>query len=285
MILLTGITGKVGGAAAGFLLHQGIPFRGLARDPEKAAGLEGPGVEILRGDLLDADDVQKATRGISSALLVTPNGRSQLEMERRFARIAADSGVGHLVKISTIRATPDTSATFPRIHHQSEEFIKSLGVRWSMLRANFFMQNFLMCAGSICANDEFSLPLGRTPLGMIDTRDVAEIAVRRLLDTGTESASHDISGPEWLNCDEVASRMSAVLGREIRYIDQDLSDFRALMERVIPDPWHVDALCRQFEENATRELVADAGDTTRLLGHAPRTLDSFLRDYSESFGG
>ena len=54
--------------------------------------------------MLNTDDMEKATTSISSALLLTPNGKRQLEAERTFVRAAADAGVGHLVKMSTIRA-------------------------------------------------------------------------------------------------------------------------------------------------------------------------------------
>ena len=95
MILLTGVTGQVGRITADILQDRGVEFRGLARDAEKAAQLRNQGMDVVQGDLLNAADMAAATRGITSALLVTPNGRQQLEMERVFAEAAANEGIGH----------------------------------------------------------------------------------------------------------------------------------------------------------------------------------------------
>jgi len=285
MILLTGVTGLVGRATAEFLLDRGVAFRGLARDAEKAAALSSRGMEWVQGDMLDAADMARATRGITSALLVTPNGQRQLEMERIFARAAADAGVRHLVKISTIRATADATAPFPRTHFQSGEFIKTLGMRWTLLRANFFLQNLLVYAPSISRTGTFTLPVGRIGIGMIDARDVSEIAARSLLDDGRESGGHDLSGPELLDFFAVAERMSSVLGREIRYIEQSAEEFRAFLEKIIPNPWQVNAMCALFAEIANQALGPVTDDAERLLGRKPRPLESFAADYARAFTG
>jgi len=284
MILVTGVTGLIGRAAAEFLLDRGVSFRGMARDAAKAADLSERGMEFIQGDMLAAADIGRAARGITSALLLTPNGRNQLEMERTFARAAAESGVLHLVKISTIRATEDARATFPRTHYQSEEYIKSMGLRWTMLRPNFFMQNLLAYAPAITRNGVFTMPVGKVGIGMIDARDVAEIAARSLLDSGPQSASHDLSGPELLDFFAVAQRMSAVLGRGIKYIEQSPADFRAFLETIIPDPWQVNAMCELFADIAHHPLGPPAEDTERLLGRKPRSIETFVTDYAGRFG-
>ena len=54
MILLTGITGNIGGATARALLAKGVRFRALVRDPGKAAAWADKGVELVQGDIEDA---------------------------------------------------------------------------------------------------------------------------------------------------------------------------------------------------------------------------------------
>lgn len=283
MILVSGVTGLIGRATAEYLLDQGVAFRGLGRDSSRAADLSGRGMEFVSGDMLSADDMAKATRGISSALLLTPNSKRQREAERTFVRAAAQAGVGHLVKISTIRATADARAPFPITHFQSEEFIKSTGMRWTMLRPNFFMQNLLAYAPAIAKTAAFTMPVGKVGIGMIDARDVAEIAARVLLTTDPASASHDLCGPELLDFYTVADRMSAVLGREIHYVEQSPDDFRAFLEKIIPDPWQVSAMCALFAEIANQPLGPPTDDAERLLGRKPRPLETFVADYAEKF--
>jgi len=283
MILITGVTGLIGRAAAEILLERGVKFRGLARDAQKAADLRARGMEFVQGDMLDAAGMAKAASGIRSTLLLTPNGQRQLEAELAFSRAAAEAGVEHLVKISTIRATADARAPFPRTHFQSEEFIKSLGMRWTMLRPNFFMQNLLAYAPAISKTGTFTMPVGRIGIGMIDARDVAEIVALKLLEAGLQSSSHDLCGPELLDFFDVADRMSAVLGRTTTYVEQSPADFRAFLEKIIPNPWQVNGMCELFADIAGQALGPPTDDAERLLGRKPRSIESFLTDYAKRF--
>lgn len=62
-ILVTGATGKVGSRLARRLAQRGDQVRALVRDGTRAAGLRGAGVELVEGDLLDADSLTAAVRG------------------------------------------------------------------------------------------------------------------------------------------------------------------------------------------------------------------------------
>ena len=54
MILLTGVTGKIGGETTRQLLARGAKLRALVRDAAKAADLKAAGVELVVGDIADA---------------------------------------------------------------------------------------------------------------------------------------------------------------------------------------------------------------------------------------
>ena len=127
MILLTGATGRVGSAAAKALARVNIPFRALVRDPDKAA-FDPDAAEIVQGDLNDPAIVEQALQGVSRALIVMGNHPDQAKLERQFASLAADGGVSHLVKVSSMEAAPDATATLPKNHYDTEQHIASLGV-------------------------------------------------------------------------------------------------------------------------------------------------------------
>jgi dihydroflavonol-4-reductase len=61
--LVTGATGKVGGAVARALLARGDSVSALVRDPGKAARLLPADVELLRGDVTDPPSVESAVAG------------------------------------------------------------------------------------------------------------------------------------------------------------------------------------------------------------------------------
>ena len=84
MILLTGVTGKIGGETAKQLITKGAKLRALVRDAAKAADLQAAGVELVVGDIADADTVRKALKGAGKAFLLLPNGEQQEANEKQF---------------------------------------------------------------------------------------------------------------------------------------------------------------------------------------------------------
>ncbi|HET9954526.1 MAG TPA: NAD-dependent epimerase/dehydratase family protein [Polyangiaceae bacterium] len=65
-ILVTGATGKVGSRLVKRLAQRGDHVRALVRDPARAAEIRGEGVELVKGDLLDADSLGAAVRGVEA---------------------------------------------------------------------------------------------------------------------------------------------------------------------------------------------------------------------------
>ena len=84
MILLTGATGKIGGETAKQLIAKGASLRALVRDEAKAAHLKEAGVELVVGDVADADSIKRALDGVEKAFLLLPNGEQQEANEKQF---------------------------------------------------------------------------------------------------------------------------------------------------------------------------------------------------------
>src|SRR5450830_233294 len=72
MFLVTGITGKVGGATARHLLAQGKKVRALVRDRAKAASWMEQGVELVDGDWNDTAAIERALDGVDGAFVMLP---------------------------------------------------------------------------------------------------------------------------------------------------------------------------------------------------------------------
>jgi uncharacterized protein YbjT (DUF2867 family) len=70
MFLVTGITGKVGGATANHLLAQGRKVRALVRNREKAAKWADQGVELVEGDWNDSPAIERALKGVAGVCYV-----------------------------------------------------------------------------------------------------------------------------------------------------------------------------------------------------------------------
>ncbi|HEY1840413.1 MAG TPA: NAD-dependent epimerase/dehydratase family protein [Mycobacterium sp.] len=67
-IFVTGATGQTGGNVCEQLIERGDHVRALVRNPDEAAALGGIGVELIKGDITDADDVLRAAKGAEAAI-------------------------------------------------------------------------------------------------------------------------------------------------------------------------------------------------------------------------
>jgi len=67
-ILVTGATGKVGSRLAKRLAQRGDQVRALVRDEARAKGLRAAGIELAEGDLLNADSLAAAVRGVDAVV-------------------------------------------------------------------------------------------------------------------------------------------------------------------------------------------------------------------------
>ena len=282
MILLTGATGRVGSAAARALLRAQIPFRVLVRDPGKL-GVDGKMMEVVEGDLGDPRAVEQALGGISRALIVMGNHPDQSRLERQFATFAGNAGVSHLVKVSSMEAAPDATAILPKNHYGTEQHIASLGIGWTFLRPNYYMQNMLMYSGSIARTNSFALPLGDAKTAMIDARDVGEVAAVVLTTEGHAGQTYRLTGPELIDFYEVAARMSAVLDRPLSYVAQSPEAFREVLGQFIQSAWQLDAVCELFAEIAAGSLEEQTSTTADLLGRPAVSLNTFTQQFAGAF--
>src|SRR5246127_2778242 len=67
-IFVTGATGQTGGNVCEQLIQRGDQGPALVRNPEEASALSDIGVELVKGDIRDGDDVLRAAKGAEAAI-------------------------------------------------------------------------------------------------------------------------------------------------------------------------------------------------------------------------
>ncbi|MBL8201048.1 MAG: SDR family oxidoreductase [Chromatiales bacterium] len=283
MLLLTGVTGKTGGASAQALLKKGIKFRAIVRNAEKAAALKAAGVELVIGDVTDRAVLEKALTGVDKALMVCPNGEKQLDIEKQFVDVAKAKGVKHVVKMSSMEAVADAKAPIPRIHYASEQYLKQSGLAWTMIKPNFFMQNLLGSGGTIKEQGKFFLPLSQGTTVMIDTRDIGACVAAVMTSPGHEGQAYELTGPEELSFADAAERFTKVLGRKIEYVHVPMPAYRQTLARFLTNEWHLNAVCELFQEIADGQDLHITDSVQKLTGKAPTSLEQFIRDHQAVF--
>lgn len=282
-VLVVGATGNVGREVVARLLEAGVPVRALVRNRKRAAHVLGEAVELVKGDLDDLPSLGPALQGIERMFLCSPADPLLPERERRIAFAAAQAGVQRVVKVSMLIAAADSPIHAARWHAESEAAIEGAGLGWTFVEPQFYLQNLLGFADTIIADGAFSAPMAEGRVSMVDVRDVADVAVRCLLDEGHAGQRYLVTGPESVTFAEVAARLGAAIGRTVTYTPADLEETRAgLTEAGVPG-WFVDDLVAlyKFYAEGGGDWISDA--TATVAGHTGRTVDHFAADYAFAF--
>jgi uncharacterized protein YbjT (DUF2867 family) len=286
MILVTGATGTTGGATLRALVRVGVPVRAFVRD---AARIEvGAGVDVAIGDFTDQASLDRAFVGVEKAYLVAAAGPGQVELESAFVDAARRAGIAHLVRLSVIGADqPGADALrFGAIHREVERIVRESGLEWTFLRPNDFMQNLLGQAQSIASQGVFYSPLSPSArISSVDATDIGDVAARVLTEPGHGGKAYTLTGPEALNQDDVAARLSAVLGREISRVTTTPDEARAGMLGMGYPEWTVDGLVELWALYEAGAVAHVSPDVEQVLGRPARSIDEFVRDNRTLLGG
>jgi len=283
MILLTGATGKTGSATAKALNERGIKFRALIRNEEKREEIESLGGEVVIGSIENKETVDQSMVDIEAALILLPNSENQLSLEKQLVDSAKQAGANRVVKMSSIEATPDATSPIPKLHLESEEYIKQSGLNWTMIKPNFYMQNLLASAGTIKDQGKIFLPMGEGKTGMIDTTDVGKVLAKVLSEDGHESMNHEITGPEILSFYEVAEIFSQGLGKQVDYVDVPLGAYKETLGQFLTNQWHLDAVIDLFKGIADGGIEEKTDTYSELMGESPKSLSEFISENSFIF--
>jgi len=282
MILITGISGRVGSAAARHLLHKNVAVAGFTRDRSKTGILESEGANITRVDGLE--ELKPETfEHVDAVILVTGNGPQQKEHEIGLAQCASGAGVNRIIKISSLEASPHATAPFPKAHYDIEQSIGAMPVQLQCLRPNFFMENLLLFAVGISKANVLSLPLGKAKTAMVAAEDVGVAAAEMAINSDYDKPIYTLCGENLCDFYEIAAQLSLALGRKIEYVPQSLQEFHAMLSKAIPSAWHVDAVTDLFAEIAAGSLDVASPDLENLLGRKPTSMKAFIAARAAAF--
>jgi uncharacterized protein YbjT (DUF2867 family) len=148
VILVTGATGKQGGAAVRHLLKDGWKVRALTRDASKpeAAELKTLGAEVVTGDLNDMASLENAMQGIYGVFSVQnfwEHGyEGELVQGKNLIDAAKKANVKHFLMTSVGGAERKTGLPHFDVKAEIEDHLKASGLNYTILRPVFFMENF-----------------------------------------------------------------------------------------------------------------------------------------------
>jgi len=272
-ILVTGATGRQGGAVARALLARGYSIRAMTRHPrgEAAQALARLGAEVVQADLDDELSLAEAIEGVWGAFAVQNTWEAGVEKEeqqgKRFARVAREAGVQHFVYSSVGSAHRSTGIPHFDNKWRVEETVRDLHFpSCTIIRPVFFMENFLS------PDSKAGLREGKLLMALEPTTVLQMIAVEDIGAYGAWAFENhealngraiDIAG-DARTMPQTAEILSAAAGRQIEFaplpieaIRQSSEDYALMLEWFDRVGYNADIPARARESGIPPTTLAD----------------------------
>jgi uncharacterized protein YbjT (DUF2867 family) len=160
-VLVTGATGRQGGATARALLASGTPVRALVRDAttDRSRAVEALGAELVTGDLDDRDSLVPAAEGARAVFSVQMPDLAGRGFEGELAQAvnligaARTAGVPHFVQTTTsgtgqhltwVKGRWAFLEPYYATKAEIQDRVREAGfAHWTLLKPSYSMENFL----------------------------------------------------------------------------------------------------------------------------------------------
>ena len=278
-ILVFGATGNVGRPTVSALLARGESVRALSRSQDKLSALpEGVGGAIA--DLETGDGLEAALAGVDRLFLITANGETESARGLNAVKAATAAGVRRIVFLSVQDPDEDPPIPHSRSKLPIEEAIRQSGCEYTILRPSYFYQTDLSVGQVIQNYGVYPMPIGSIGQNRVDTRDIADCAVRALTEDGHASAEYALYGPDTISGPGAAAVYARHFGREVHYGGDDVEKWAEPIKAYIA-PWLLDSLKKMFlstQRNGPAADKAAVAASREAVGHPLRSFDAFAAE-------
>lgn len=281
VIFVIGATGKVGTATVTSLSAKyadKIDIRAGVHNLEKAEKLKAvPNVTVVHATIGVSNLVGILT-GVSTLYIVTPGMENRVELVIKTAEYAKQACVKHIVLVSLpIAELPET--VFGCQLSEVEDKVSKLGVPYTFIRPNFFMENYhLYFKTPIMEQATIYFPVDPRP----DTQFMP-IAVEDIGKTSAVILANPESMPTaYGDCHmhgDFAKALSKALGREIKYIRVPYESAKKSLIDSGAQEWQADGILEGLQLIDSRSPLVtgnDLGVYKCLTGESPTDLKKWV---------
>jgi uncharacterized protein YbjT (DUF2867 family) len=230
-ILVTGATGFVGGELIPRLLAQGHTVRALVRDPSRLRQRPwARSVEIVAGDVLAADTLAGALRGVHTAYYLVHSMNSGFDYAgrdvvaaRNFAQAAAAAGVRHVIYLGALADPADCMGPHLRSRIETGVALQAGPVPVTEFRVGVIAGEGSLSYKMICRVTEWlpfipSCPWLRHRSQPLAARNVVDYLVAALDRPANRGQVYEIGGPEVTTYAELMATYARVRGLKRRVV-------------------------------------------------------------------
>lgn len=221
-ILVTGATGKTGGAVARQMLQDGWPVRALVhRQDSRSDALRQVGAEVVVADMFDAEQLAVALQGVHRAYYVTLFKPGLAQAARAFAEAARHARLETIVQLSQWLSHPTHPSIQTRETWEADQALAAVGgAAHIVVNPGMFADNFLRMIDFASLLYFYPVLTGNSTSAPVANEDIARV-VAAVLKKPQGHAGRRLrpTGPRLLTGPDMAHAVSKVVGHAVLAVD------------------------------------------------------------------
>lgn len=280
MLVVAAGHGRVARAIAGAIAPlPGGKRLGLLR-PGPAAGFP-PEFAVHPATLSAPAERIRLLDGATDLVLVPVLDQRVIEQQIALASTAKAAGVARVHLLSAAGADARSPVTLLRWFGLVEREVTGSGLSHTILRCMPYMQTIPLFTRRDAAGWRIAGPFRDTAVAWLDAADAATVIARRIAAAAHASVVCDMSGPQEVNFETVASLLATELRESVRYVDICLPEAEGMLEASGLPPARIRAMTEYWDYLASGVVRCGCcGGVEALLDRARRTLPEYLREYA-----
>ncbi len=290
-VLITGGTGFVGSAIRQAL--AGRPLRLLVRDRSESAHLASDTVEVVEGDVTDADSLRGSMDGCEAVIhlvaIIDEEGGATFDNVIRQGTVnvvneAERAGTKRLLHMSALGAMHDPRFAYFEAKWQAEQAVQQSSLAWTIFRPSIIFgpgDGFITTLARLVKMAPM-IPIagsGQSKFQPILVDEVAASYRRALDDSATAGQIYELGGGQVYTYEQLIDLLAATLGKRKPKVHIPVSLMMPIVKMAKPLP-------RKLRPPVTTEqlkmLAVDnstsSSATPELIGREPTRLEDAL-DY------
>lgn len=278
-LLVTAATGHLGRLAIDALQNRGVAASDIVagvRTPAKADDLAARGIRVVELDYSRPETLAPALDGVTRVLLISGTDADRVAGHRNVIAAAQQAGIERLVYTSAPRVD-EIDYALGADHLATERAIAEAGVDATILRNNWYTENYLDAVSRAVETGVIVAAVGEARVASASRRDYAEAAAVALTTDEFRGQTLELGGDVAWTYHELAAVAGEVLGRDVAYQEVSIADLTAGLQQAGLDAGTAAFVAGIDDAIARGALSQTDGTLSRVIGRPTTPLLEGLR--------
>ena len=285
-VLVTGATGKTGGAVVTELLAHGHPVRASVRRRDaRSEALERHGAEVVVADIFDPDQLLDAMKDVQRAYYLPPIHPYAIQSAVAFSVAARSARLESIVQLSQWLSHRSHPSVMTRQTWLIDQLFAALpGIAHTIINPGLFADNFLRVIDLAALLGIYPVLTGDGKAAPISNEDIAKTAAAVLIRPERHAGMvYRPTGPKLLSGHEMASVIATVVGHRVVPLRLPYWVFRKVAQQQGVDPIQISGYRYYVQDMMDGAFAFEGGVTNAveaLTGSPAESFETTARRYA-----